>query len=46
MEKNLLDKLMHGLDHDFASLHADIKDDEDREESAEPEQKMKEEAQL
>lgn len=46
MEKSLLDKLMHGLDHDFTSLHADLKDDEEREESAEPEHKPKEEVHL
>lgn len=45
MEKSLLDKLMHGLDHDFTSLHSEMKDEEEREESAEPEHKMKEEAQ-
>jgi hypothetical protein len=45
MEKNLLDKLMHGLDHDFAAMHDDGKEEEEREESAEAENKMKDEAQ-
>ena len=44
MEKSLLDKLMHGLDHDFTTLHHDLKDEEEREESAEPDHKPKEEA--
>jgi hypothetical protein len=31
MEKNLLDKLMHGLDHDFAAINSEMKDEDERE---------------
>lgn len=45
MEKTLLDKLMHGLDHDFANaLHNDH--DDQREESMEPEVKREEEKEV
>lgn len=40
MEKTLLDKLMHGLDHDFAAMQ---NEQEEREESIEPEVKREEE---
>lgn len=43
MEKSLLDKLMHGTDQELNSHH-DLRDHEDREESVEAEQKVKEEA--
>lgn len=36
---------MHGLDHDFAALHSEMREEEEREESVEADHKMKEEVQ-